>query len=166
MKGMIYDFVKTNDSKQKVYIPDSLENIENLYKAEFVYGMGLLNRLSEIGVKGIGLKDVLEDIIEEKPNWVSTTVARQCLPNLKGKFIPYFKRLLDANFLNGEGKINDEIEILEFSPEFINTVNSVKIEDFYPPASYIKHKEEINRKYNNINELIDDTRDNKRHQLI
>ena len=165
MKGMIYDFVKTNDSKQKVYIPDSLENIENLHNAEFVYGMGLSNRLSEIGVKGIELKDVLEDIIEEKTNWESITVARQCLPNLKGKFISYFKRLLDANFLNAEGKINEEIEILEFSPEFINTVNSVKIEDFYPPKNYIKHKEEINRKYNNINKLIDDTKDNKRHQL-
>ena len=73
--------------------------------------------------------------------------------------------MLDANFLNAEGKINEEIEILEFSPEFINTVNSVKIEDFYPPKNYIKHKEEINRKYNNINKLIDDTKDNKRHQL-
>ena len=166
MKGMIYDFVKTNDSKQKVYIPDSLENIENLHKAEFVYGMGLSNRLSEIGVKGIGLKDVLEDIIEEKTNWVSTTVARQCLPNLKGKFIPYFKRLLDANFLNSEGKINEEIEILEFSPEFINTVNNVKIEDFYPQANYIKHKEEINKKYNNINELIEGIEGNIFHQLI
>ena len=74
--------------------------------------------------------------------------------------------MLDANFLNSEGKINEEIEILEFSPEFINTVNNVKIEDFYPQANYIKHKEEINKKYNNINELIEGIEGNIFHQLI
>lgn len=51
MKGMVYDFVKTNNSKQKVFVTDNLDNIEDIHKAEFVWGIGLRDKLAEQGIK-------------------------------------------------------------------------------------------------------------------
>ncbi|MDV3628486.1 hypothetical protein CMU78_09390 [Elizabethkingia anophelis] len=154
MKGMVYDFVKANNSKQKIYVTDNLENIENIHNAEFVYGVGLRDRFSEVGIKGVELIDVLEDVIEDKA-WNSNLISTLCLPNLNGKYIPYFKHLKLSGFLVN-GKIHDDIEVPEFSPEFINTVNEIKFENFYPSKTYQKHKSEINKKYNSLQDLLNE----------
>lgn len=166
MKGMVYDFVKSNNSKQKIFVTDNLDDIENIHNAEFVYGIGIKDKLSDIGIKGIELKDVLSDIIVDR-KWNSNSISRLCLPPMQihAKFIPYFKHLQNGNFLNEQGQINDETEITEFSPEFISTVNSVKREDFYPNQSYLKKKDEINQKHDSIEDIIK-SYDNDLHHLV
>jgi hypothetical protein len=152
MKGMVYDFVKSNTSKSKIYVTDNLENIENVHNAEFVYGVGLKNRFSEVGIKGIELKDVLLDSIESR-NWDAAQISQLCLPYLNAKYIPYFKHLKGAGYLNNDDKIDEDNEITEFSPDFIKKVNDVKIESFYPSTSYLKKRAEINKDYASFSDL-------------
>ena len=64
-------------------------------------------------------------------NWNSKLISTLCLPNLNGTYIPYFKHLSKAGFLTNN-KIIDDIDVTEFSPGFIKTVNAVKFENFYP----------------------------------
>ena len=163
MKGMVYDFVKSNTSKSKIYVTDNLEDIENLHNAEFVYGVGLKDRFAEVGIKGIELKDVLIDSIDSR-EWDAIKISQLCLPYLNGKYIPYFKHLKKAGYLNENYKIDEDTEINEFSPEFIKKVNDVKIESFYPSASYTRKKDEINETYKSFSELKNT--DNQLHILL
>jgi hypothetical protein len=161
MKGMIYDFVKNNNSKQKIYVTDNLDSIEDFKNAEFVYGVGIKDKLSEQGIKGLELRDLLEEAIKSK-NWSSELICLTYLPSIetRARFIPFFKHLRKGGYLNSIGEIDSETEITEFTPRFINKINSITIEDFYPAPSYIKKKEEINnfcksiedikKKYSNI----------------
>jgi hypothetical protein len=169
MKGMVYDFVKTNNSKQKVFVTDNLENIEDIHKAEFVWGVGLRDKLAEQGVKGIELKDILKDIIlNDNSKWDSSTVAKLALPMMaiNSTYVPYFKYLRKANLLNSEGKINEDTEILEFTPSFINKVNSVKVKNFYPAKCYAKKEIEINETYASFSELKNNCKDNNLHIMM
>src|SRR5690606_21420585 len=111
MKGMTYDFVKSNNSKQKRFVADNLDDIENIHKAEFVYGVGIKDKLSDIGVKGIELKDVHKDIINDC-NWNSDSISKLCLPHLQlsARFVPYFKHLRTAGYLNVYGQIDDTVD--------------------------------------------------------
>lgn len=152
MKGMVYDFVKSNSSKSKIYVTDNLEDIEKFHDAEFVYGVGLKDKFAEVGIRGIEFKDVLYDAIESR-GWDSFKISTLCLPFLTGKYIPYFKHLVNAKLLNEHGKIDEDNDIAEFTPDFIKKVNSVKIENFYPAKSYVRKKAEINSTYKTFNEL-------------
>lgn len=152
MKGMVYDFVKSSNSKSKIYVADNLDNIEDLHNAEFVYGVGLKEKFAEVGIKGIELKDVLRDRLISR-NWDAKKIAKLCLPYLTGKYIPYFKYLKKAGIINSDGKIDEEADITEFSPEFIKKVNDVRLENFLPSASYVRKKDEINDAYGSFKEL-------------
>lgn len=105
------------------------------------------------------MKDVLLDSIKPR-NWDPAKISELCLPYLKAKYIPYFKHLRKAGYLNNHNKIDEDIEITEFSPEFIKKVNEVKIQSFYPATNYLKKKDVINTKYNSFNDLRADN-----HQL-
>src|SRR5690606_27637314 len=155
MKGMVYDFVKSNNSKQKIFVTDNLDDIENIHKAEFVYGVGIKDKLSDIGIKGIGLKDLHEDIINDK-GWNSESIAKLCLTQqqLTARFVPYFKHLKIAGFLDEQGKIDDAIDVVEFSPSFITKVNNITRNDFFPAQNYAKKEDETNAKYNSLEELV------------
>ncbi|GAA3747778.1 SIR2 family protein [Flavobacterium ginsengisoli] len=152
MKGMVYDFVKSNSSKSKIYVADNLDDIENLHEAEFVYGVGLKDRFAEVGIKGIEFKDVLIDSIISR-NWDPLKISILCLPSLMGTYIPFFKHLNAAGLLNEFGKIDENSDIKEFSPAFIKKVNDVKIESFYPSKHYAKKLDEINETFSSFQEL-------------
>lgn len=168
MKEMVYDFVKTNNSKQKVFVTDNLDNIEDIHKAEFVWGIGLRDKLAEQGIKGIELKDILKDIVlNNNSKWESSTICKLALPIMvNGKYVPYFKYLKNANFLNKDGKIDEDTEIVEFTPDFINKVNKVKPENFYPTSSYKNKKAEINRNYKSFLELKNGCKNNHLHIMV
>ncbi|WP_461637058.1 SIR2 family protein [Labilibaculum euxinus] len=152
MKGMVYDFVKSNASRSKIYVTDNLEDLQNSHNAEFVYGVGLRDKFAEVGIKGIDLKDVLSDSITSR-DWDPIKISQLCLPYLNGRYIPYFKHLKNAGFINEDGEIDEDIDVTEFSPEFIKKVNDVKLESFYPSASYVRKRNDINATYSSFREL-------------
>jgi hypothetical protein len=61
--------------------------------------------------------------------------------------------LKNAGFINLDGKIDEDIDIKEFSPEFIKKVNDVTLESFYPSVSYVRKRDEINETYESFNDL-------------
>lgn len=157
MKGMVYEFVKTSDPRSKVYVSDNLEDLEDEHKVEFVYGVGLKDRFSEIGIKGIETRDLLRDIIADNNNWHPSKISRLLLPSLQNtKYIPFFKYLNKSGYLNEDGKVDEDIDVKEFTPEFIKKVNSVEVSTFYPADSYKRKKGEINGKYSSFSELKND----------
>lgn len=166
MKGMVYDFVKNNKSKEKIYVADNLDNIENIHKAEFVYGFGIREKLSEIGIKGIELKEVLLDLIEDN-NWDPDLIARLCLPpmQLQATYIPYFKYLRNAGYLNQDNEINEDTDVKEFSPQFIHTVNNINKNNFEPSESYRRKKQEINDDCESITDILNNY-DSSIHYLM
>jgi len=163
---IVYDFVKSNNSKQKIFVTENLDNIEDIHNAEFVYGVGIKDKLSDIGIKGIELNDLLKDIIFDNQKWDSRSISRLCLPTLHATYIPYFKYLSSAGYLNNNGLIDKEIDVTEFSPHFISTVNSIQRDNFYPGKNYLKNKDEINTKYNSISEIINDKNNSDLNCLV
>ena len=116
-----------------------------------------------------GLKDILKNVIlNDNSKWDSSTVSKLALPMMaiNSTYVPYFKYLRNANLLNPEGQINEDTEIIEFTPSFINKVNSVKIKNFYPSKSYTKKKDEINKTYNSFLELRNECKDNHLHIMM
>lgn len=169
MKDMIYDFVKTTDSKQKIYIADSLDNIEDIHKAEFVWGIGLKDKLAEHGIKGVDLKDLLKDVVlNDHPNWNPETIAKLALPTLsmRGRFIPYYKYLRTAHLLDRNNEIDANSEVVEFTPDFITKVNRITRNDFLPPESYQRKKDEVNGLYGSFNDLLQGCGDNALHIMM
>lgn len=169
MKDMIYDFVKTSNSKQKIFIAESLDNIEDIHKAEFVWGIGLKDKLAEHGIKGIEPKDILKDIVlENHPTWTAITIAKLALPamSIKGRFIPYFKYLYKAGLLNQNKEIDENSEIVEFSPEFIAKVNQISRNDFLPSEAYLRKKDEINGLYDSFASLKASCGGNDLHMMM
>lgn len=154
MKNMIYDFVKKNKSKSKIYVVDDY-NIEDvdIAKAQFVYGFDIKEQLSEKGIKGINMQDLLIDSILNNNNYNPISISKHVLPKIQGKYIPFFKYLRNANLLNEKGEIPTNDDIIELNPSFIAKINSITIESFYPTGSYFNKLEEIN-KYKSISELV------------
>jgi len=154
MKQMVFDFVTNTKSKSKVYLADdtNLSDLD-LEKVEFVYGFGIKENLSLLGVKGVNSRDLLKDIINEDLQIDSHSLCLTALPIFQGKYIPYFKYLRLGNLLDENGNIPINDETNELSPAFIEKINSIKIENFYPYQHHSKI-DHINETYNSINELI------------
>lgn len=150
---MVFDFVKTSDPKIKVHVSDDLDELEDTKNIEFVYGIGLMNRLSEIGIKGITAQDVLRDIIIDK-GWDSNKISRHFLPLRKNGYIPYFKHLKQGGFLDENGKLDENNKVKEFNKAFINKINGISQSSFEPSAmSYKNKRAEINQNYASFEEL-------------
>ena len=154
MKDMIYEFVKTSNPKTQIFVSDDLDKLEDSQDVQFVYGIGLKDRLAEHGVKGINLRDLLKDILISN-DWNPSKICRMVLTNQSARYIPYFKYLKTSGFLNGDGNIPEDSPIREFNPEFISKVNAIKQQDFFPSQSYARKIDEINSTYSSLQELID-----------
>lgn len=153
MKDMVFDFVKSSESKSKVFVSDDLDSIDDIEKVEFFYGVGVRDKLSEVGYTGIHLRDLLKDIVLSN-DWNSEKVAKNVIPNINGTYIPYFKYLNGGGFLNKSGEIPADDMTLEFSPDFIKKVNSIEQSNFYPAQNYAKKIDEITKSYSSLKELI------------
>lgn len=155
MKHMVYDFVKNTKSKSKVYLADDTNiSLLDLEKVQFVYGFGIKENLSSLGIKGVSSRDLLLDVINEDLQIDHGAMCRAALPTIQGKYLPYFKYLRLANLLdeNEDIPINDDTK--ELSPALIEKINNIRIEDFYPVNQYVSKREIVNIKYNSVNELV------------
>lgn len=155
MKHMVYDFVKNTKSKSKVYLADETNiGLLDIEKVQFVYGFGIKENLSSLGIKGVSSRDLLLDVINQDLQIDHGALCKAALPTIQGKYLPYFKYLRLANLLDENGNIPINDETNELSPALIDKINAIKIEDFYPVSQYLSKKESINQKYNSVNNLI------------
>lgn len=165
MKGMVYDFVKDSSKNSNIYVAGDIDQLDDLENVEFVYGVGLKESLSEIGIKGIDTRDHYRDIILDN-EWNQEKISRVYLPTLKSMYFPPFKYLRNAGFLNNEGYLDEDNEITEFSPDFVEKVNSIDMDTFLPPEYYLSKKDEILEKYDSFDELIADPDNTFLHKLM
>ncbi|PXY42267.1 hypothetical protein DMB65_03285 [Flavobacterium cheongpyeongense] len=155
MKHMVYDFVKNTKSKSKVYLADETNiGLLDIEKVQFVYGFGIKENLSSLGIKGVSSRDLLLDVINQDLQIDHGALCKAALPTIQGKYLPYFKYLRLANLLDENGNIPINDETNELSPALIDKINAIKIEDFHPVSQYLSKKESINQKYNSVNNLI------------
>lgn len=169
MKGMVYDYVKSNDSNQKIYVMDNLDAIEDIHKAEFVWGIGITEKIAQKGITGIELTDLLKDIVfDDGENWEPSVISRFALPKIgtMAIYIPYFKYLRSANLLNQNNEIDNDTEIIEFTPNFVEKVNSIRHENFYPSVSYVKKADDINQDCATFSDLLEKCDGNHLHVLM
>jgi len=163
MQDMVFEFVKSSKSTKKIYVSDDLDELQDSKNVEFVYGVGIQDKLSEIGYKAIKLIDLYSDIISDE-GYVADKVSRNILPNINARYIPYFKYLRNSGYLNEKGEIPESNDIIEFSPSFISIINSIDETSFQPSGSYLKKKNDINNKYKSFSDLVQ--KENFLHILV
>lgn len=167
MKGMIYDFVKTTDPRSKVYVTGDLEKLEDFHNVQFMYGVGLTENFGETGVVGLKASDLIEDVVTEGSRWNSGLIATKLLPTLHGRYIPYFKYLSKAGFIDEkDGFLRVDQENPIFEQDFIEKVNAIRLTDFGPAASYERRRAEISQSYKSIEALTKDEGLTTYHKLI
>ena len=153
MKGMIYEFVKSNKPKSKVYVSDNLDNLEDEHNVEFVYGVGLKDRLSDVGLKGIDSRDIFRDAVISK-NWPSDKISKTILANASTNGnLPFFKHLEKAGYLDQVGMLPENNDIKELTPAFAKRVNAINETTFHPTGHYKTKEREINDAYSSFSEL-------------
>jgi hypothetical protein len=152
---MVYDFVKSTESTGNVYV-DDLDKITDLRNVEFVYGVGLKEKLSEVGAMGynsINRHHLFDDLFEDK-GWDTTRVSTEVLPVLAKvqKYIPYFKHFRLGGLLDDNGQlITDDYA---FTPDFVNKVGNVTLESLYYDKDYSRKKQMVNSNCNSIADVL------------
>nr|WP_319999943.1 SIR2 family protein [uncultured Draconibacterium sp.] len=152
MKGMVYEFVKTNEPTEKILVSEAISKPEDADKIEYYFGVGIKSQLSMYGYKGIGTLDLMQDLVFDDKNLNSSAVLDTVIPSaLKtGKYFPVFKYLRKANRLTKHGKIKKSVEIPDRLRDFIDEFN---LERFYPAKNYSKKKTMIQKNHNSIKSI-------------
>ena len=110
------------------------------------------------------MQDLLADSAVNVNNYNPLSISKHVLPKIQGKYIPFFKYLRNANFLDDKGEIPLNDQIVELNPGFIFKINSIAIKDFYPSGSYLNKMVEINKKYKSISDLVNN--EDLKHSMI
>jgi hypothetical protein len=152
MKGMVYDFVKTNEPTEKILVSETISKPEDADKIEYYFGVGIKDQLSMYGYRGVGILELMEDLVFDDKNLNSTAVIETVIPDVikRGKYFPIYKYLRKSNRLTKAGKLKKSIEISDKLRRFIDECN---MERFYPAKPYSKKKNQIQRNYNSIKSL-------------
>lgn len=152
MKGMVYEFVKTNEPTDKILVGESISKPEDADKIEYYFGIGIKNQLSMFGYKGVGTIELMEDLIFDDKNLNATVVIDTVIPKaLKiGKYFPVYKYLRKSDNLTKNGKIKKSLEIPEKLRKFID---DCKPERFFPASNYAKKKTYIQKNHNTIKSI-------------
>ncbi len=157
MKGMVYEFVKTNEPTEKILVSENITKPEDAESIEYYFGVGIKNQLSMYGYKGVGARELLHDLVFDDKNLNSTAVVETVIPNLLkgGKYFPVFKYLRKADYLTKNGKIKKTVVVSKKLQDFVSEVN---VERFYPSKTYSKKKIQIQKNHpsiKSINQLHD-----------
>lgn len=81
LKQDVYELVATTTPKDRICVVD-IDNATDLDKVEFVMGVGTIKRLGGIGYSGLGIKDLVEDLVLEDKGYDAASVIELVLPKL------------------------------------------------------------------------------------
>jgi hypothetical protein len=150
MKEHIYELVKTNDPKGKLYVVD-IDDETDLSRIDVVFGIGTMASISELGYKGIKIIDLFKDLIldEDKLNPKNVIEVLPDLLKSPNKYIPVFKYLRNAGYLMNDGTFIRQEEL----DNKIKNLAGQNYESFQPSDHYKKRKDEIRIQNIGINEI-------------
>ena len=116
MKEHVYELVRTNQPQGRLFVQD-LDADTDLAKVDVVFGVGMQERLSNVGYVGIAREDVLGDLLLSESRWDAARMVEDALPVLLRRspksFVPVFRYLRGAGLLDDMGDFVEGAEIDE-----------------------------------------------------
>ncbi|WP_319501912.1 SIR2 family protein [uncultured Draconibacterium sp.] len=152
MKGMVYEFVKTNEPTEKILVGENISNSEDADNIEYYFGVGIKSQLSMYGYNGIGTIELMEDLVFDDKNLNAGAVIQSVIPKaLKGgKYFPVYKYLRKADYLKKDGKLRKTVDV---STKLRNFIDGCSSERFYPSSNYLKKKGTIQKNHTSIKSI-------------
>lgn len=158
MKEQLYELVKTNDPRSKIYVQDINDTTETSH-IEFVIGVGAIANMSKVGYRGIQRELLFIDLIFDDENrYDPESIVQTTLPELlrNATYVPIFK------YLNKAGYLDDKSRYDKLPPRIKKILKEDFTTRFLPSDSYRKKKEEIQglsiqqicEKYDNIHSIM------------
>lgn len=105
MKSYLYELLITDDPKDQIYVATDLDNTADLEKVQFVYGAGIIEKLSDIGYSVIPNDELLRDIVglgKKKYNYQTIVTETLLTSNKHHVPVHYFihKSKLDISLID------------------------------------------------------------------
>ena len=141
IKDHIYELVRTNDPKNRLYV-SGIEDDVDMSDIDVVLGVGIINDISDRGYEGVTRTDLFRDTILEDGNYDPKKILN-VWPKLKPsnvKYIPIYKYLREAKYLSDEGTLLHDVEV---DQSILSYVNDTDIKNFYPTDQHMRKMEEI-----------------------
>lgn len=152
MKGMVYEFVKTNEPTEKILVSETITKPEDADNIEYYFGIGIKSQLSMYGYKGVGALELMEDLVFDDKNLNSSAVLETILPDVlkSAKYVPVFKYLRKSNNLSEDGKLLSSVDVPD---KLRNLINECRVESFYPARNYSNKKDLIQKNHSSIKSI-------------
>lgn len=157
MKEQLYELVKTNDPRSRIYVQDINDTTETSH-IEFVIGVGAIANMSKVGYSGIQRELLFGDLVFDENRYESESIVQTTLPELlkTATYVPIFKYLRKAGYLDDKSKLD------KLPSRIRKTLEDDFTRRFLPSESYRKKKDEvrglsvqqIREKYDNIHSIM------------
>ena len=97
MKESVYEIASSTEPKSKITVVN-MEEIENFDDIEYVVGIGIREKIAEIGIKAINRDYLLDDILFDNNEIDSVQLVEQVLPEIfkRSEHVPIYKYLNKA----------------------------------------------------------------------
>lgn len=108
LKEHVYELVQTTEPKGRIYVQKIDEIKENFENCDVVFGVGAIEAIESIGLRGICRIDLIRDVLLEERQLPAIGVVNDSLPSLfvnRMKYCPIFKYLRKAALLDDKGDL-------------------------------------------------------------
>lgn len=107
LKERLYELVRTQEPKEKVYVRDIDEEVD-ADDIEIVLGVGVIADVADRGYRAFSRKDIAHDVVfGNSKQWQARKIVEDVLPELlkQSRYVPIFKYLRSAGHLNHDGSL-------------------------------------------------------------
>lgn len=140
LKEQVYELVRTNDPRGRLYVKDFAEDTDPS-KVEVVFGVGVATNLGEHGYKAIKTLDLFREVVFDGNKYNADKIVEHTLPdklNRRAKYLPVFLFLRRAGLLHDDGSLSDaELH------ENVLAAATKGYKAFWPPKDYRKHADDV-----------------------
>ena len=151
LKDSVVEFVKSNNATSQIIVKD-LDKINDDTTVEYAIGIGLSTTLSTQGYKGIGVMDIIEDILFDNKGLDAKVLIETTFPSLiKGSaYMPIYKYLNKSGYLNPDCTVN-QTKFALLQKKFPIKANSPKC---FMEQSYKNRTADIRKNHKDVNSIV------------
>jgi hypothetical protein len=154
LQNMVFDFVSKSSPTGKIFV-NGMEELDTIENLEVVVGFGNMSKLKNKGIIGLKTSDLLHDILF---NNISSQNYKEIVETLlpivvrQNTFVPFFKYQKEYKNLNDDNSLKDHAK----SNYTLTRASSISIDDYRLISNKAKMTKLV-KKYNSLNELIEDS---------
>lgn len=149
LKERVYELVRTNDPKQKLYVQDLESGVDDP-NVEVVIGVGAIETVTQ-AYRGIGRDELVDDVLSQGSDLDPRRVVSEVLSTFsKAMHYPAFKYLRAAGALEDDGSVREGAEIPARVAERLDSFD----EELAPPKQYKKRVKKILERNVSFAELV------------